>query len=423
MASKFLEGRTTESIIRAPGPAWRGIGNRPDFPFRQRVLEASPAETGFSAQVLAAGLDQFFQQLTGENLTDRCSGRNWGTRDGWTIFSQRRRRSWTSPGHGHRAALDGAHRPRQHPRARAHGNGAGVAGALGPIYQMRFGPGFCAADVRPFALRGGPQAGRVPGNRRLERRFREPGIGAVCRSRLHRRHGQRRNIGRDSDEVAPSGAVHWATATRSASVTSRGRRWSASAHAVVEQAAADVTAWNQRGCLSPHVIYVEENGRQRARISPSCWPENWKRWRKRIRAARCRRRRGGHRDPARLLRSARRAFAGHQDVGQPRIHRLDGHFGKRPALPNFLSKQIHLRQGGSGVEPGIARGRTGARENFDGRAWRASRSKRPNWRGVWRAGARKEFVRSGQMQHPPLGWRHDGRPPLGDLVTWIDWEK
>ena len=29
----------------------------------------------------------------------------------------------------------------------------------------------------------------------------------------------------------------------------------------------------------------------------------------------------------------------------------------------------------------------------------------------------------GQMQNPPLGWRHDGRPTLGDLVTWTDWEQ
>ena len=28
----------------------------------------------------------------------------------------------------------------------------------------------------------------------------------------------------------------------------------------------------------------------------------------------------------------------------------------------------------------------------------------------------------GQMQKPPLMWRHDGRPSLGDLVTWMDWE-
>jgi hypothetical protein len=28
----------------------------------------------------------------------------------------------------------------------------------------------------------------------------------------------------------------------------------------------------------------------------------------------------------------------------------------------------------------------------------------------------------GQMQNPPLTWRHDGRPALGDLVTWSDLE-
>jgi len=33
------------------------------------------------------------------------------------------------------------------------------------------------------------------------------------------------------------------------------------AEAVVQKAAADVTAWNQRGCLSPHVIYVEDAGK------------------------------------------------------------------------------------------------------------------------------------------------------------------
>ena len=29
----------------------------------------------------------------------------------------------------------------------------------------------------------------------------------------------------------------------------------------------------------------------------------------------------------------------------------------------------------------------------------------------------------GEMQKPPLAWRHDGRPALGDLLTWSDWEK
>jgi hypothetical protein len=29
----------------------------------------------------------------------------------------------------------------------------------------------------------------------------------------------------------------------------------------------------------------------------------------------------------------------------------------------------------------------------------------------------------GKMQKPPLTWRHDGRPALGDLVRWTDWEQ
>ena len=28
----------------------------------------------------------------------------------------------------------------------------------------------------------------------------------------------------------------------------------------------------------------------------------------------------------------------------------------------------------------------------------------------------------GQMQRPPLTWRHDGHPPLGELVTWCNLE-
>jgi hypothetical protein len=28
----------------------------------------------------------------------------------------------------------------------------------------------------------------------------------------------------------------------------------------------------------------------------------------------------------------------------------------------------------------------------------------------------------GRMQEPPVTWRHDGRPALGELVTWTDLE-
>ena len=35
----------------------------------------------------------------------------------------------------------------------------------------------------------------------------------------------------------------------------------------------------------------------------------------------------------------------------------------------------------------------------------------------------KRICPLGKMQSPPLTWRHDGRPSLGDLVTWTDWER
>ena len=65
--ARYLEGRTTESLIQRLD----GLGRdwlEADYPFRRHVLEAGPAATGFSAAVLAAGLDSFFQQLTAENL-------------------------------------------------------------------------------------------------------------------------------------------------------------------------------------------------------------------------------------------------------------------------------------------------------------------------------------------------------------------
>ena len=47
------------------------------------------------------------------------------------------------------------------------------------------------------------------------------------------------------------------------------------------------------------------------------------------------------------------------------------------------------------------------------------------YRRVWCQLARWGVTRVcplGEMQKPPLTWRHDGRPPLGELVTWTDLE-
>lgn len=41
------------------------------------------------------------------------------------------------------------------------------------------------------------------------------------------------------------------------------------------------------------------------------------------------------------------------------------------------------------------------------------------WEGLARELGASRLCRMGDLQKPPLSWRHDGRPRLGDLVTWL----
>src|SRR5271168_1408531 len=108
---RYLAGRTPESLIRLLdrlADEWLSS----DFPFRRRALQAGPAATGFSAPVLAAGLDQFFKQLTAENLE--------------ALLRQ-------ELGHPHR--LDGFH-PDEH-----QASGKRTALARGPLLLAQIAPG------------------------------------------------------------------------------------------------------------------------------------------------------------------------------------------------------------------------------------------------------------------------------------------
>ncbi|MFA6544559.1 MAG: acyl-CoA reductase, partial [Limisphaerales bacterium] len=63
----YLAIRDTPSILRTlvrTAEDWL----EPDYPYRKFALAEGPAHTGFSAQIIASGLDNFFRQLTGDNL-------------------------------------------------------------------------------------------------------------------------------------------------------------------------------------------------------------------------------------------------------------------------------------------------------------------------------------------------------------------
>ncbi|HTH46622.1 MAG TPA: acyl-CoA reductase [Candidatus Limnocylindria bacterium] len=214
------------------------------------------------------------------------------------------------------------------------------------------------------------------------------------------------------------------------------------ARKIAERAAADVTAWNQMGCLSPHIFYVEDMGatsaegfadllatalaeREQAEPRGELSPED---------AALIAGRRSLHE-----LRAARHAAACDEAVTTPR-----GAFFETPnpatkvwasdgstawtvvfeADPRFhvscLNRFVYVkpcRNLGEALhhaDPQRGRVSTVGLGVTEGRAAELA-VQLAHW-GVPRV------CPLGKMQEPPLGWRHDGRPALGELVTWTDFE-
>ena len=191
---------------------------------------------------------------------------------------------------------------------------------------------------------------------------------------------------------------------------------------IVERAGADVIAWDQLGCLSPHVIYVESRGR----VGPDEFAEMLALCLGRLEEKEPR----GH-VPAAVAGAiaSRRAFydlraAYSADTRQwvspgstawTVIYENDPLF-QTSCLHRFvyvkpvadLTQALHaadaIRRQVSTVGIAVPEERGHEIALALGR-WGATR-----------------VCPIGQMQNPPLTWRHDGRPALGDLVTWTDWE-
>ena len=196
-----------------------------------------------------------------------------------------------------------------------------------------------------------------------------------------------------------------------------------SAPEVAARAAVDVAAWDQLGCLSPHVFYVERGGT----VSPERFAEmlaealsNQERLLPR-----------GNPPPEDAAAIAtRRAFyevrAAHipdtlqwcspGSTAWTVVYDTDPEF-QVSCLNRFIYvKGVHdlagALQGAEKVRGKVSTVGLAAPMSLAGKLavdlarWGATR-----------------ICGLGQMQNPPLAWRHDGRPSLGDLVTWTDWER
>jgi hypothetical protein len=418
---RFLEGRTTDNILgvlERLGREWLSDSS----PFRQSVLQAGPDQTGFSAQVLAAGLDQFFKQLTPENLE--------------SLLRQEL---------GHPRRLDNFF-PNDD-----QGRPSRVAMAYGPPLLAHIAPGNLPAPVL---------TGMVLGLLTRSAQFVKCASGAALVPRMfaHSLYEADRKLGAclelavwpggadalesalfaEADCIVATGSDETLAAIRQKAppgarfighgfkvsfgyVTSQALE--REPDSVVEEAAADVTAWNQRGCLSPHVIYVEDEGGGSAGEFAESLAEKLDALEKT-----CPRGPLGAAEAAAI--ATRRSFYEVRAAHSPETKMWASRDSTAwtVVLENDPLFQISCQNRFIYVKmtADLAQALQGAelvRDNVSTVGLACAPAQSADLaRRLSRWGA-KRICPLGQMQRPPLGWRHDGGPPLGRLVSWAEWEK
>ena len=418
---QYLASRTTEQIVKVLSHVAEGW-LQPDSPFREMTLTDGPRCTGFGRATLERGLDNFFAKLTRENL------RAWLTQE-----------------------LGDARRLEEFTIASGEEKFSRAALATGPEFLAHI----CAGN-----LPNPTWTSMVLGLLTRSAQFVKCASGAAFLPRLfaHSIYDADHKLGACL-EVAEWRGGHAAleeilfaeadcvTATGSNETLATIRRklpghtrflgyghrvsfgyvtgeslYGFGAKRVVKAAATDVVAWNQLGCLSPHVIYVQRGGEtgpeqfaqlladeleQREQSEPrgAVPPE--------VAAAIASRRgiyevRAAHSPDTLLWRSK-------DSTAWTVVYEANPYFSKS-CLHRYiyvkavadLAEALHGADDVRGMVSTV--GLAGDGDEAKSLAMALAR---------WGA---TRVCPLGQMQNPPLAWRHDGRPALGDLMTWTDWE-
>jgi hypothetical protein len=419
---QYLAERPTEHLVRIlsrVGEEWL----QPENPFRKLALELGPAQAGIGRATLANGLDSFFRQLTRNNLH--------------ALLAQ---------------DLGDMHRLGQFSAEAGDRHSARVAVAVGPEFLVHVAAGnipnpALTSMVLGLLTRSAQFVKCASGTSLLPRLFAhsiyesDAKLGA-CLEVAEWRGGNatlETALFEHADCVTATGSDETLAAIRAKLPTRTrflgyGHRVSfgyvssevlfgLSSQRIIADAAIDVIAWNQLGCLSPHVFYVQPGGD----ISPEIFAG--------LLADELERRESSEprgelpTETAATIASRRAVYevrAAHSpETRQWRstnstawtvVYEADARF-----QASCLNRFIYVKP---------VRDLTEALQNADAvrgqistvglaaspREAQTLATQLSRW-GVTRV------CPLGQMQNPPLTWRHDGRPALGDLVRWTDWEQ
>jgi hypothetical protein len=418
--AQFLLHRTTQALVEVLSrlaKSWLEAEN----PFRKLALEHGPSATGFSRQTLASGLDAFFKQLTPANFQALLEQE----------LGQPRMLDEFTP-----VAADDNRRRNVRVRAPellvhiAAGNlpnpalmslVLGVLARSAQFMKCASGGSFLPRLFAHSLYEAEPKLGAClevaewPGGKgELEKVLFEEGdyvtatgtdeALASIRQRMPQKtrflgYGHRVSFGYVAAKALESGNLR----------------------VVIKRAATDVVAWNQLGCLSPHVIYV-----QTGMVRPEKFAEALAEALTDFEASEPR---GELKAEAAAAITSRRAIYEMRAAQGPETQIWASKNSTAwtviyEAEPRFqtscLNRFIYIKA----VED--LRQTLQAAENVRGQVATVGLAAPGNmveelvnelaqW-GVER------ICSLGQMQNPPLTWHHDGRPPLGDLIRWTDWE-
>ncbi|HTD66848.1 MAG TPA: acyl-CoA reductase [Candidatus Limnocylindria bacterium] len=414
----YLAGRATSSIVgvlSATAQSWLESNN----PFRQLALARGVAETGFSEPTLARGLDSFFKQFTADNLN--------------ALIAQDL---------GHIERLDRFTTDRiSNTAALARGPELLVHIAAGNIPNPAI-----FSIVLGFLTRSAQFVKCARETSLLPRLFAhsiyelEPKL-ASCLEIAEWPGGTEpfeQALFAEADYVTATGSDETLSAIRTR-LPAR-TRFIGYGHRVslgyitsdalaryelkktVQNAAKDVAAWDQLGCLSPHVLYVEHGSSVSAEQFAEMLANEFATIESREPRGKLLPQDAAAIALKRSFYEVRSAAAGDVKLWQSEnstawtvVYEADPQF-QISCLNRFVyvKSASDLTEALRYCEPLRGQVSTVGLAASGDRAQQLA-TQLARW-GVTRV------CRLGEMQNPPLTWRHDGRPALGDLITWTDWE-
>jgi hypothetical protein len=418
----YLAGRSTGALIRILSETaenWL----QSDYPFRKLALEQGPAATGFSKATLANGLDAFFRQVTDENL-----------------------RALIAQELGHVQRLD------MFCPTNAESAAQRAAMANGPEFLVHItaalipNPTFMSI-ILGMLVRSAQFVKCARGSALLPRLFAHSlydadGKLGACLEIAEWRGGSRHletPLFNEADCVTATGSDETLAAIRHhVPVKTRfvgyGHRVSFGfiAHEalsgfnpkkIAARAATDIVAWNQLGCLSPHVIYVEHGGTMTAEQFAEVLAEELAR-REQSEP------RGELPPESAAVIASKRAFYEVRAAHSPETRHWRSENSTAWTVIYEADPQFQLSCLNRFIYVKGAADLTEALQNADSVRGRvstvglaATEDKAPALAAQLARWGVTRVSPLGKMQEPSLLWRHDGRPALGDLVTWTDWEQ